>query len=125
MMKGKEDRLKMRRRRFLKRLPADNEKPRLLVRKTLKHVGAVLIDDRQGRVLTSVFSGSAEFKAALKERQEELSAGLAKAKLVGESVARKALELGHAEVVFDRGGYAYHGLVKTLADSARNAGLKF
>ena len=111
MVKGKKNRVKVRHRRILKRLSAtDNSRVRLLVRKSLKHIYAILIDDRQGRIITSLTGKSKN---------------IASARELGKQVAETALKAGLAEVVFDRGGYLYHGRVKALAESAREAGLKF
>ena len=94
-----------------------------LVRKTLKHVYALLIDDREGRVITSFSSQTPAIREALQPRKDE-SRRVATAKLVGESVARYALEQGINAVVFDRAGYPYQGIIKEVAESARSAGLK-
>lgn len=114
----------MRRRRLRSRLKADASRPRLLVRKSLKHMTGILIDDVQGRVIFSVTSGS---PACLKElgAGEKAGGGGAKAKVVGTIVAAEAQKLGYKKVVFDRGGYAYHGLVKAMAEAARAGGLEF
>ena len=125
MIKGKENRRAMRHGRFVKRLPTGGNRPRLLVRKSLKHISAILIDDRERRVITSVTSYSPAVADALRERKEGEARKAACARLVGELIARAALEKGHAEVIFDRGGCAYHGRVKLLAESARATGLKF
>jgi len=111
MVKGKKNRVKVRHRRILKRLSATgNSRVRLLVRKSLKHIYAILIDDRQGKIITSLTGKSKN---------------IASARELGKQVAETALKAGLAEVVFDRGGYLYHGRVKALAESAREAGLKF
>ncbi len=127
MIKGKEKRRRMRHLRFTKRLAAHNNRhdprPRLLVRKTLKHIYALLIDDREGRVITSFSSQSPAIREAFQLRKDENSR-VVMAKLVGESVARYALEQGITAVVFDRAGYPYQGIVKQVAESARSAGLK-
>jgi large subunit ribosomal protein L18 len=104
-------------RRVVKGTP---ERPRLAVFRSLNHVYAQLIDDIAGRTLVAVDSRTAAFR-------ERLGTGgnVAAAKIVGEFVAQKAKEQGIAEVVFDRGGYQYHGRVKALAEAARGAGLKF
>jgi len=95
-------------------------RPRLAVFRSLSHIYVQLIDDATGRTLVAVDSRSPVFR-------ERLGTGgnIAAAKIVGEIVAQKAKEQGLAEVVFDRGGYQYHGRVKALAEAARAAGLKF
>jgi large subunit ribosomal protein L18 len=96
------------------------ERPRLSVFRSLKHIYAQLIDDDSGRTLVGIDSRSPEF------RQRMTSGGnIAAAKLLGELVAQKGRARGIERVVFDRGGYQYHGRVKALADAARAGGLVF
>jgi large subunit ribosomal protein L18 len=95
------------------------ERPRLCVFRSLKHMYAQIIDDNGGRTLVSASTLDKEIRA------EAGGNNLASAKQVGQLVAKRALEKGIGEVVFDRGGYLYHGRIKSLADSAREAGLKF
>ena len=89
--------------------------PRLCVFRSLKNIYAQIIDDVKGATLVSASSLELEGNGGNKEA----------AKAVGELVAKKALEKGIENVVFDRGGYIYHGRVQELADGAREAGLKF
>jgi len=100
--------------RVRQRVAGTNEKPRLVVFRSLSHIYAQVIDDRAGRTLVAASDQGAE-KAKKSER----------AKTVGKAVAERAKAAGIAEVVFDRGGYRYHGRVKALADAAREAGLRF
>jgi large subunit ribosomal protein L18 len=95
-------------------------RPRLAVFRSLNHIYAQLIDDTAGRTLVAVDSRSPEFR-------QKLNAGgnVAAAKVVGELVAQRAKAGGITTVVFDRGGYQYHGRVKALAEAARAAGLAF
>jgi large subunit ribosomal protein L18 len=93
-------------------------RPRLAVFRSLKHIYAQLIDDHAGRTL--VAASSAEKSAGVGS-----GGNLAGATAVGRLVAERALEKGIKQVVFDRGGYLYHGRVKALADAARAAGLEF
>ncbi|HNQ35916.1 MAG TPA: 50S ribosomal protein L18 [bacterium] len=118
MIKGKEKRRQMRHRRGLKKIQAKAGRPRLMVRKSLKHIYAILIDDTAGRVITAVSSHTIKGDAAAGGHK-----GLAEA--VGRLAAEAALKKGFKEVIFDRGGYLYHGNVKILAEAARAAGLKF
>ncbi len=96
------------------------ERPRLMVRRTLHHIYATVIDDTKGHTL-----------AAASTREKSLADGLEStkatdaAKKVGQAIAAKAKALGVSAVVFDRGGYKYHGRVQALADAAREAGLEF
>lgn len=118
MIKGKEQRRRMRHQRGLKRLQVKAGRPRLMVRKSLKHIYAILIDDAAGKVITAVSSHTVKGDQATGGRK-----GMAEA--VGRLAAEAALKKGFKEVVFDRGGYLYHGNVKVLAEAARSAGLKF
>lgn len=95
------------------------ERPRLCVFRSLKHTYAQLIDDDQGRVLGS--------SCTVKLGDAKLPNGgnVAAAREIGQSIAATAKKLGIKTVVFDRNGYIYHGRVKMLAESAREAGLKF
>jgi large subunit ribosomal protein L18 len=108
------------RRRTRSRMKGNAERPRLAVFKSLKHCYAQVIDDGRGMTLVSASSLDGDFRAELKG-----GGNLAAAKKVGELVARRAKEKGVTRVVFDRGGYPYHGKVKALADAARENGLEF
>ncbi|PYZ91872.1 50S ribosomal protein L18 [Salipaludibacillus keqinensis] len=94
------------------------ERPRLNVFRSTKHMYAQLIDDVAGVTLASASSLDKELNVTNGGNKEA-------ARQVGELVAKRALEKGHESVVFDRGGYLYHGRVQELADAAREAGLKF
>lgn len=96
------------------------EVPRLNVFRSNKHIYAQLIDDKKG-----VTVASASSKALCATFADISTSGVEMAKKVGEALAKAALEKGCETVVFDRGGYVYHGRVKALADAAREAGLKF
>jgi large subunit ribosomal protein L18 len=112
------DRRKARVRRTLRR--AQGERPRLSVFRSSKHIYAQVIDDGTGRTLASASSIDKELKASLAKGTD-----VAAAAEVGKLVAARALQAGVSQVVFDRGGYLYHGRVKALADAAREAGLNF
>ncbi len=96
-----------------------HERPRLCVFRSLDHIYAQVIDDRTGRTLVAASSLD-------KTTRQQLKGGgnIAAAKVVGKVLAERAKAAGIAQVVFDRGGYKYHGRVKALADAAREAGLK-
>ena len=106
--------------RLRRRVRGSGERPRLAVFRSLKHIYAQLIDDDGARTLFAVDSRSAAFR----ERQKT-GGNLAAAKIVGELLAAKAKDGGIQRVVFDRGGYQYHGRVKALAEAARAGGLTF
>jgi len=102
------------------RVTGTPERPRLCVYRSLGHIYAQIIDDRSGRTLVSASSVDKESKKNLKG-----GGNIASAKAVGKFIADRAKAAGVAKVVFDRGGYKYHGRVKALADAAREAGLQF
>ncbi len=105
----------IRHRRVRKNVRGVADRPRLAVFRSSNHIYAQVIDDDQGHTLAS--AGSLELK--LDDAKTEV------AKAVGESLAKKALAAGVTKVVFDRGGYKYHGRVKALAEAAREEGLSF
>ena len=92
------------------------ERPRLSVYRSNNHIYAQVIDDVKGHTLVAASSKSLGL-----EKTDDVAAATA----VGEAIAKKALDAGIETIVFDRGGYVYHGKVKALADAAREAGLKF
>lgn len=92
-------------------------RPRLCVYRSLAHIYAQIIDDNSGVTIVAAASNESAFTGK--------SGNKTAAKTVGEMIAARALEKGVSEVVFDRGGYKYHGCVKELAEGARAAGLKF
>ncbi|HEX5481734.1 MAG TPA: 50S ribosomal protein L18 [Terriglobia bacterium] len=94
--------------------------PRLNVFRSLNHIYVQVVDDRSGHTLVSASSLDREVKESLKN-----GGNVAAAKRVGQVIAGRAKAAGIEQVVFDRGGYAYHGRVKALADAAREGGLKF
>jgi large subunit ribosomal protein L18 len=110
---------KRRQRRIRMKISGTAERPRLNVFRSLDHIYAQVIDDVAGRTLVSASTVDKEIAADLdgKKKREQ-------ATIVGKAVARRALDAGIQEVVFDRGGYLYHGRVKALADGAREGGLK-
>ena len=116
----KADKKASRQRRHLrvrKKVFGTPERPRLSVYRSEKNIYAQIIDDVNAVTLVSASSLEKDFAAKGGNKEG--------AKLVGEMIAKKALAKGVTEVVFDRGGYIYHGRVKELADGAREAGLKF
>lgn len=107
--------------RLRQRIVGTAERPRLAVFKSAKYVYAQVIDDEKGTTLVSATS----LEASVKGKIEGSAANKAAAKVVGETVAERALARGIQKVVFDRGGYQYHGKVKELAEAARAKGLQF
>lgn len=103
--------------RIRARLKGTTERPRLAVFRSLSHIYAQLIDDTKGVTIVA---------AASTDKDHKITGGnLAGAKAIGKLVAQRAKEKGVQKVVFDRGGYLYHGRIKALADAAREAGLEF
>jgi large subunit ribosomal protein L18 len=119
----KVDRNKARKRRHLrvrKKLFGTPTRPRLNVFRSSKHIYAQLIDDTKGVTLVSASTVDPELKDKV-----EYGGNVEAAAKVGELVAKRALAKGYKQVVFDRGGYLYHGRVQALAEAAREAGLEF
>ena len=106
--------------RVRKKISGTPERPRLSVYRSEKNIYAQIIDDTNRVTLVAASSLEADVKGAVNHTGNKEAA-----KLVGQLVAKKAVEKGITEVVFDRGGYLYHGRIKELAEAAREAGLKF
>ena len=102
--------------RIREKLAGTSERPRLNVYRSLSHIYAQVVDDQKGETLVSASSLALKLKSG---------GNVAAAKEIGKAVAEKAVAKGIKQVVFDRGGYLYHGRVKALADAAREAGLEF
>ena len=103
--------------RIRRKLAGSSERPRLAVFRSVAHIYAQVIDDTRGTTLVSASSVDKSAKTN--------GGNIAAAKAIGKLVAERAKEKGIKSVVFDRGGYQYHGRVKALADAAREAGLEF
>ena len=119
-MLQKIDKNKARKKRHLRvrnHVSGTAQRPRLNVYRSLSNIYAQVIDDEKGVTLAAASSKDKGF--------EGYGGNVEAAKAVGTAVARKAMEKGISEVVFDRGGYVYHGRVAALAEAAREAGLKF
>lgn len=106
--------------RIRERIHGTVERPRLAIYRSVNHIYAQIIDDESRRTLVTASSKDKDLNAKLKN-----GGNVAAAKLVGELLAKRAIDKGIQKVVFDRGGFIYHGRVKTLAEAARAAGLKF
>lgn len=116
----KADKNKLRQKRHMRvrnHIHGTAQRPRLNVFRSLAHIYVQIIDDEKGVTLTAASSVEKGFEGS--------GGNIEGAKKVGASIAKKALDKGITEVVFDRGGYIYHGRVKALAEAAREAGLKF
>jgi large subunit ribosomal protein L18 len=110
-----------RRRRVRKKVSGVAERPRLSVFRSLKHISVQIVDDDKGKTLAAATSTSKEFQAVAAKAKGKI----AKSAELGKVIARKAIELGIRKVRFDRGGYAYHGRIRALAEAARKEGLEF
>jgi len=106
--------------RVRKNLKGTTERPRLCVHRSLNNIHAQLVDDTKG---ATIVAASSLHKELSKDKGHK--GNVATAKKVGEIIGKMAIEKGIKQVVFDRGGYLYHGRVKALADGAREAGLEF
>jgi large subunit ribosomal protein L18 len=109
-----------RHRRVRAKIAGTAARPRLCVFRSLSHIYAQVIDDEKGHTLITASTLDKEIKGSADSKAKS-----AKAELVGSLVAKRALSKGIEQVVFDRGGYKYHGRVKALAEAARQGGLKF
>jgi len=128
MKKTKQEKRYRRHRRVRAKIKGTAKVPRLCVFRSNKHIYAQLIDDEKGKTLIS--ASNLDIKTQTKNKKTEktqkpLSGKEAVAYRVGQILAQKALEKKFEKVVFDRGGYKYHGRVKALAEGARENGLKF
>jgi large subunit ribosomal protein L18 len=106
--------------RIRKEIRPQEGRPRLNVFRSLNHIYAQVVDDMNGRTLVSASSRDKEVRQTLKN-----GGNIAAAKVVGRVLADRARAAGLSKIVFDRGGYAYHGRVKALADAVREGGLRF
>ena len=103
--------------RIRSRVSGTPERPRLAVFRSVNHIYAQVIDDGQGHTIAAAGSTEKDMRGK--------GGNVEGAKLIGKAVAERAKEKGISKVVFDRGGYLYHGRIKALADAARAAGLEF
>ncbi|MDR3592193.1 MAG: 50S ribosomal protein L18 [Negativicutes bacterium] len=117
---SKNDARQKRHLRLRKNLAGTAEKPRLNVFRSLNHIYAQIIDDKSGITLVAASTMDKDVRGSV-----EYGGNVAAAKSVGSAIAKKALDKGIKQVVFDRGGYIYHGRVAALAAAAREAGLEF
>ncbi len=116
---AQKDRAEVRRavhKRIRRKVSGSAARPRLTIYRSLNHIYAQIIDDEQGRTITSASTTE-------KDLRGETGGNIDAATRVGRAIAERALSSGIDHVVFDRGGYRYHGRVKALADAAREAGL--
>ncbi len=120
MKRTKREARERRHRRVRKKVFGTPERPRLSVYGSLNHMYAQIIDDIKGHTLVAASTLDKELRGKYSH-----GGNVEAAKLVGELIAKRAIQKGIRKVVFDRGGFKYHGRVKALADAAREAGLEF
>lgn len=106
--------------RVREKIAGTSSRPRLCVFRSLNHIYLQVIDDSSGNTVASASTIDPEIKSELDGKSKTAQAGI-----VGQTVAKRAVAKGINQVVFDRGGYKYHGRVKALAEAARQGGLKF
>lgn len=111
---------KRRHRRIRARLSGSAERPRLNVFRSLEHIYVQVIDDHSGQTIASASTVDKNLRAEVEGKPKK-----EQAKLVGKAVAERAQAVGVKQVVFDRGGYLYHGRIQALAEGAREGGLEF
>ena len=105
--------------RIRKKLQGTSDRPRLNVYRSVNHIYVQIIDDLEGKTLVAASTAEGQ------KENRKTGGNVASAKAVGKTIAERAKAKGVTKVVFDRGGYIYHGRVKALADAAREAGLQF
>ncbi|MDP8233964.1 MAG: 50S ribosomal protein L18 [Candidatus Saelkia tenebricola] len=120
MIKKKRKGFLKRHRRVRKKVSGTQERPRLCVHRSLKYIYVQLVNDDTGVTIISTSSASPEIKDKVKSGKN-----IEAAKLIGSLIAQKAQALGIKKIVFDRGGYKYHGRIKAVAEAARESGLEF
>ncbi len=120
--KSRNELRKIRHRRIRKRVFGTAERPRLNVFRSNRHIYVQVINDEVGHTLASASTLERDLKEKLQRKEITFREAAVE---VGRRIAQRALEKGITKVVFDRGGYKYHGNIKALADAAREAGLKF
>lgn len=118
---SREETRRARQKRVRRKVRGTNERPRLCVFRSLKHIYAEVIDDSAGRTLVAASSVCKELAPKIGKNGSNKKG----AAVVGEAIADRALKAGVHQVVFDRNGFLYHGRVKTLAEAARAGGLTF
>ena len=122
-IKTKDDRRRRIQLRQRKRIAGSTERPRLSVFRSVSHIYAQVIDDMSGTTVASAASTEPSLKSVF--AKESRGGNVAGAKALGKTIAERLQEKGIKRVVFDRGGYLYHGRIKAVADAAREAGLEF
>ncbi len=120
LQESRDERRRVRHRRLRRKVVGTADRPRLSVFRSLKHIYAQVIDDQQGHTLVAASTREPEIAAQVRGLRR-----VEQGRVVGQVLAQRAREKGIVRVVFDRGGYAYHGRVRALAEGAREGGLEF
>jgi large subunit ribosomal protein L18 len=107
-------------RRIRAKVAGTSSRPRLCVYRSLKYIYAQIVDDSQGKTLVAASTAEKDVRGAMKQ-----TGNIEASKAVGKMIAERAIAKGIESVVFDRGGYLYHGRIKAIAEAARESGLKF
>ena len=121
-VKERESRRERRHQRVRRKVIGSSERPRLVVHRSLKHIQGHVVDDTTGKVLAGVSTLAGDLKA---ERANDEATKTSLSKAAGKLLAERAQKAGVKKVVFDRGGYVYHGRVAAFAEGAREGGLEF
>jgi len=121
-VKERESRRERRHQRVRRKVAGSSERPRLVVHRSLKHMQGHVVDDSSGKVIAGVSTLVPELKG---ERENDESTKTSLSKAAGKLLAERAQKAGVKKVVFDRGGYVYHGRVAAFAEGAREGGLEF
>ena len=121
-VKERESRRERRHQRVRRKVAGSSERPRLVVHRSLKHIQGHVVDDTTGRVLAGVSTLAGDLKD---ERGNDESTKTSLSKAAGKLLAERAQKAGVTKVVFDRGGYVYHGRIAAFAEGAREGGLEF
>ncbi len=106
--------------RIRAKISGNSNRPRLCIYRSLKFIYAQIVDDSQGKTLVAASTVEKELKGKLKQ-----TGNIEASKLIGKTIAERAQSKGIKAVVFDRGGYLYHGRIKAVAEAARESGLEF
>ena len=122
-IKTREDRRQRIKFRIRKRVSGDQERPRLTIYRSLTHMYVQVIDDANGKTLASAATNEPKLKSGLSGKTR--GSNVAGAQFIGKTIAQRLIEKGIKKVVFDRNGYLYHGRIRAVAESAREAGLEF
>ncbi len=120
MLRTRKTDLKARHKRLRKKVTGTEQRPRLAVFRSSRHIYAQIINDNASQTLISASTLETDFKQKM-----STTGNIAAAKLVGEILGKRAIEKGIKKVIFDRGGFHYHGRIKALADAVRQSGLEF